>query len=67
MAHNAHEYRQVDLTVGQQINDEMRAQGTMSYPAICMGCHGARVLAGEPCQDCDGTGSYEVAICSVRK
>lgn len=62
MAHNAHEYRQVDLAAGQQIKDEMRAEGITSYPSVCTGCHGARVVGVRPCQDCDGAGAYEVVV-----
>ena len=61
MAHAAHEYRQLDLAVGQQVKDELHAQGIRSYPVVCTQCHGQRVLSGEACPDCAGAGSYEVA------
>jgi len=62
MAHAAHEYRQVDLAVGQQIIDQLLAERVTSYPMVCAQCCGQRILGGEDCPDCAGNGSYEVAV-----
>ena len=62
MGHAAHEYRQVDLAVGQQIKDQLLAERVTSYPMVCAQCRGQRILGGEACPDCAGNGSYCVAV-----
>ena len=62
MAHAAEDYRQVDLAAGSEIKAELLAQGVTSYPAICVECNGTGKVANQKCSNCDGEGSYELAV-----
>jgi DnaJ-class molecular chaperone len=62
MAHDTLKYRAVDVAVGKQIKAELHAQGIKSYPAICQCCYGTGTTGTTQCENCDGIGSYELAI-----
>lgn len=62
MAYEAHEYRDVDLATTQQIKAELQAQGIESYPAVCQCCNGTGKTPLGKCENCDGQGSYELAV-----
>lgn len=62
MAHEAREYHAVDLAATRQIQAELREQGVVSYPAICQCCGGAGKTDLGQCSNCDGRGSYELAV-----
>lgn len=62
MAYEAHEYRAVDVAVGKQIKAELKAQGIESYPAVCQCCDGTGQTPLGECDNCDGKGSYELAV-----
>jgi DnaJ-class molecular chaperone len=55
-------YRAIDQAVGNQIKREMRCAGVNNYPAVCDSCHGTGKCAGQHCDNCNGQGSYELAI-----
>ena len=62
MVHPAQDYRAVDMAAGKEIKAELHAQGVKSYPAVCRECNGTgKTLIGQ-CENCDGKGSYELAV-----
>ena len=62
MSDYQNKYREIDLATGAEVQQSLRADGFTSYPAICGQCHGSGQCGGETCNNCNGRGSYELAI-----
>ena len=62
MTNDHDKHRQIDLATGAEVKRELHAEGITSYPAVCDQCHGSGKCGGDTCGNCNGRGSYELAV-----
>lgn len=62
MVNDQTKYREIDVTTGAEVKRELQALGIYSYPAVCDQCHGSGKCGDDTCNNCNGHGSYELAV-----